>query len=221
MIGVITGSFGIDTDFGQSCVVVNRHLGADGSRVPPHKIDYLSLVQDLKDKGVTSIVAFHTVGGISEFAIPGSMFLSQDVVDYTYGRYNSDEGDHLDMTETFDHGMVVTLWKYLSNSEFIVNRGTMAVTQGPRLETPAEVQRLKADGCQVVGMTAMPEAYYAKLLNIPYVSVGLVVNKAAGLGCPSQLTSGSMQLMQKGFSKVATELVYELIREKGAVNVAS
>ena len=59
--------------------------------------------------------------------------------------------------------------------------GVYGCTQGPRLETAAEIIRMKNDGCDIVGMTAMPEAALARELGIAYASIALVVNWAAGL----------------------------------------
>jgi len=62
----------------------------------------------------------------------------------------------------------------------LIDGAVHGVVQGPRLETASEVLRLEKDGCDIVGMTGMPEAGLARELGIPYASIGLVVNPAAG-----------------------------------------
>jgi purine nucleoside phosphorylase len=150
------------------------------------------MLQGLKDEGATTIVAIHTVGGITQQCYPGLVFCPKDIIDYTSGRgveeaatQNKGVWDrHPDCSDLFDeklrraitarlrhHGNVSCLYDFV-----------MGVTQGPRLETPAEIQRMKRDGCDVVGMTAMPEALFAKHLGMRYVSIAVVANWAAGIG---------------------------------------
>lgn len=213
MLGVITGSLKLDkiqSKVNKQLVVADRHAGA--MRKLPHEIDYVSLITGMKDRGVDRIVAFHTVGSIGWWLEPGSIVVPRDVIDYTCGR---DQGHwanpHMDVTHIFHTEWRQSVISTVSTMGYtLFPAGVMGVTQGPRLETPAEIARMARDGCQVVGMTAMPEAYVAKQLGIPYCSVALVVNKAAGLADPNSLTPEAMKAVSQGFIRVAEDLVCSL-----------
>lgn len=159
--------------------------------VPPHRINYRANLWALKESGATSILAINVVGGIVESVPPGKLVIPDQLIDYTWGREHTffdnfagkDEFEtHVDFTWPYD----ADLRKALSESAALLGYeaqegGVYACTQGPRLETAAEIQRLQQDGCSIVGMTGMPEAALARELGIPYASIALVVNWAAGL----------------------------------------
>ena len=94
---------------------------------------------------------------------------------------------HIDFTYPFEGRVrnaliqASTAFEKEFGSDKIVRNGVYACMQGPRLETAAEIKKLKNDGASLVGMTAMPEAALARELGIDYASVCLVVNWAAGL----------------------------------------
>jgi len=157
----------------------------------PHAVNYRANLQALKDAGATGILAVYTVGGIDPGLLPGSLVVPQDLIDYTWGRASSfsTEGHviHVDMTAPFDadwRGRLLAAGREVSGADEppLVDGGVYACTQGPRLETPAEVDRLERDGCSVVGMTGMPEAALARELDLPIAAIAMVVNPAAGRG---------------------------------------
>ena len=84
----------------------------------------------------------------------------------------------------------------------IIDGGTYAATQGPRLETAAEIDRLERDGCDIVGMTGMPEAVLARELELCYASVSLVVNRAAGRGDGEITMAQIEQCLNSGITQV-------------------
>ena len=156
-------------------------------RIPPHKINYRANLWALKQLGVTQVIAVNAVGGITSPMQAGTLVIPDQIVDYTYSRehtfFDGSGGDldHVDFSYPFSESLREVLVVAASTiGATIVNRGVYAATQGPRLESAAEVDRLERDGCDVVGMTAMPEAALARELSIEYASVCLVVNPAAG-----------------------------------------
>lgn len=157
----------------------------------PHAVNYRANLQALQDAGTTGILAVYTVGGIDAALVPGSLVVPHDLIDYTWGRESSfsTEGNviHVDMTEPFDATLRARLLAagrevVGAGEPPVVDGGVYACTQGPRLESPAEVDRLERDGCTVVGMTGMPEAALARELDLPIAAIALVVNPAAGRG---------------------------------------
>ena len=143
----------------------------------------------LKQLHVDSIIALNTVGTVDSAHKLGQLAVPHQLIDYTYGRdhsiYYADSAtlEHIDFTEPFDAGLRSTLLQAAADVEAECHDGGVyAVTQGPRLETAAEVNRLERDGAQYVGMTAMPEASLARELGIAYACLSLIVNYAAGRG---------------------------------------
>lgn len=163
-----------------------RH--GDPHRIPPHRVNYRANVHALKILGVDSILAINAVGGVSEAAPAGGLLLPDQLVDYTWGRSHtfSDGGSaplrHIDFTHPFRGRLRDCLVEGAARADVeVVNGGCIAVTQGPRLETAAEVALLARAGCDVVGMTTMPEAALAREAGLDYASVCAVANPGAGL----------------------------------------
>ena len=172
---------------GMRIAFLPRH--AAGDRVPAHRVNYRANLWALHSLGVDRIIATNTVGGISEDLPPGAMAIPEQLIDYTWGRENtfSDGTDHkplhIDFTWPYDPALREALREASARVEKPVRHGGVyGVLQGPRLETAAEIERLRRDGCDMVGMTSMPEAVLARELGIPYACLALSVNWAAGLG---------------------------------------
>ena len=170
---------------GQQVVFLARH-GNDHS-IAPHKVNYRANLLALKDVGVTHIVAVNAVGGITDKMGSAVICIPDQIIDYTYGREHSFfDGnfkalDHIDFSFPYDLNLSEKLNKAAINAQLpVVFGGTYGATQGPRLESIAEISRLERDGCDLVGMTGMPEAALSRELAIPYACLALVVNKAAG-----------------------------------------
>lgn len=170
---------------GQEVVFLPRH--GPGHAVPPHKINYRANMRALADAGVEGVVALGAVGGIGEAFGPGVLAVPDQIIDYTWGRestfFDGSEGDvvHIDFTRPFCVSLSDALARAAEAAGVPVHRGGVyAVTQGPRLETVAEVTRLARDGCDMVGMTMMPEAALARELGLCYAGLAFVVNWAAG-----------------------------------------
>lgn len=170
---------------GQSVVFLPRH--GEGHQFPPHRINYRANIWALRESGVDQVIAVAAVGGVTADFGPGSLCIPDQLVDYTWGRAHTffdGEGmpvEHIDFTQPY----CGTLRDRLLGSARRLGipaqpQGCYAATQGPRLETAAEVRRLEQDGCDLVGMTGMPEASLAKELGLCYACCALVVNWAAG-----------------------------------------
>lgn len=170
---------------GQAFYFLPRH-GA-GHSIPPHAINYRANVQALAERGVTDVVGLGAVGGIAADCGPLRLCVPDQLIDYTWGRlstfYDGADGDvvHVDFTAPLTPSLRARLLTAGAGSGLDVRAGgTYGVTQGPRLETAAEIRRLEHDGCDLVGMTAMPEAALARERGLNYALLAFVVNWAAG-----------------------------------------
>jgi len=162
-----------------------RH--GDPHRIPPHKVNYRANVHALKILGADSILAISAVGAIASGLEPGSLLVPDQLIDYTWGRAHtfSDGGSaplrHIDFSRPFDGPARKELVAAAGRAgRQVVDGGCHAVTQGPRLETAAEISRLADSGCDVVGMTAMPETALAREAGLDYANLCVVANSAAG-----------------------------------------
>lgn len=171
---------------GTRLLFLHRH--GSPNAIPPHRVNYRANLWALRELGAGHVVAINAVGGISDGMRPGRLVIPDQVIDYTWGREHSiDTGEcgtlmHIDFTEPYDAALRRRVLAAASDEGIAhAARGVHGVTQGPRLETAAEIRRMARDGCDVVGMTGMPEASLAREMGLAYASVCMVVNAAAGL----------------------------------------
>jgi purine nucleoside phosphorylase len=172
---------------GHSVLSIARH--GEPHTIPPHAINYRANLVALQEAGATAVIALNTVGVVSDIRNSGEIAVPDQILDYTWGRqhtiYDGSDGeiDHIDFTEPFSADLRCGLLKAAKLADVdCYDGGVYAATQGPRLESAAEVDRLERDGADYVGMTAMPEAAIARELDLPYVCLALIVNRAAGRG---------------------------------------
>ena len=208
--------------FGEMCgkelLFLPRH-GA-GHTIPPHKINYRANLWALKEKGVEMVIAVNAVGGIRADMVPGKLIVPDQIVDYTWSRTNTffEEGlsqvTHIDFTEPYCKPLRQALIETAMEAGLdIIGEGTYAATQGPRLETTAEINKLERDGCDLVGMTGMPEAALARELELCYACLAVVANMGAGRG-EAEITmamiehylSGGMADVRKVLEQVVPKL---------------
>lgn len=156
-------------------------------RIPPHKINYRANIWGLKQLGVEQIIAVAAVGGITEHMAPAHIAIPDQIIDYSHGREHTffDDADspltHIDFTHPYNPALRLALIDAAGRAQVNISpTATYGCTQGPRLETSAEIRRMEQDGCDLVGMTAMPEAALAKELGIDYAAVAVIANWAAG-----------------------------------------
>lgn len=194
----ITGEKPVRTSWGvPSAPLVGGHLGdqpviflsrhGNPHRIPPHQVNYRANLRALYDAGVRTVIGVNAVGGIHPDMGPAHVVVPDQIIDYTWGRASTFyEGDldsvtHIDFTWPYDESARQILIDAAGAEDVPFSGfGVYGATQGPRLETAAEIIRMERDGCDLVGMTGMPEAALAAELGMRYVCLGLVVNWAAG-----------------------------------------
>jgi len=172
---------------GQSVVFLARH--GHGHTIPPHDVNYRANIWALKSIGVKNILAVAAVGGIRDDLVAGKLVIPDQIIDYTWSRGNTffDRGEgpvkHIDFTWPYCESMRQLALDAAKKANIdISDTATYAATQGPRLETAAEINRLERDGADIVGMTGMPEAALARELELCYACCAVVANRAAGRG---------------------------------------
>ena len=172
---------------GQDLLFLPRH-GSDHS-IAPHRINYRANLWALHAQGVTAVVAVAAVGGIAVSLESGSLVVPTQLIDYTHSREATyfdgvaNPLKHIDFTRPFSAAIRLKLLRAgIAAGVPLRDGGTYAATQGPRLETAAEIDRLARDGADIVGMTGMPEAVLARELDMAYAMLAVVVNAAAGRG---------------------------------------
>jgi 5'-methylthioadenosine phosphorylase len=160
-----------------------------GHTIAPHEVNYRANLWALKQAGADSVVSVASVGGIRNDIWPGAIVLPHQVIDYTWGRastYFEGPGtpvNHIDFTEPYSRELRARLLKAAAAcGERVTDGGVYAATQGPRLESAAEINRLERDGAEIVGMTGMPEAALAREISLQYAAIAVVANYAAGRG---------------------------------------
>ncbi len=155
--------------------------------IPPHQVNYRANLWALKHIGVQQVIAVAAVGGIRADMVPGSLAFPDQIIDYTWSREHTffEENltyvTHIDFTYPYDLVLREKLIKAAHEAGLEVReQGTYGATQGPRLETAAEIRRMEHDGCHLVGMTGMPEAALAREIGVDYAACAVVANWAAG-----------------------------------------
>jgi 5'-methylthioinosine phosphorylase len=176
-------TFGILNE--KEVVFLPRH--GNPHMIPPHKVNYRANVWALRENGVKNIIAVNAVGGITQEMYPGRLVIPSQIIDYTWGRNHTyfeddiNEVTHVDFTHPYNENLRQALIKASRKIKCNCHDGgTYGATQGPRLETAAEISKMEQEGCDLVGMTGMPEAALARELELNYASVCLVANWAAG-----------------------------------------
>ncbi len=177
--------------FGQICghpaMFLPRH--GYGHTIPPHMVNYRANLWALHHLGATGVISVASVGGIRADLQPGDIVIPDQIIDYTWGRKSTffdgvgSPVTHVDFTEPYDAALRAKLHGAGASLGITMKvGGVYAATQGPRLESAAEINRLERDGADIVGMTGMPEAVLARELNLPYAAISVVANHAAGRG---------------------------------------
>jgi 5'-methylthioadenosine phosphorylase len=172
---------------GKDVVFLARH--GYGHTIAPHEVNYRANLWALKEEKVEGVVSVASVGGIRKDLAPGTLLLPDQIIDYTWGRRSTyfeganTQVTHIDFTEPYSAVLRDRLLAAArACGEKVFDRGTYAATQGPRLESAAEINRLERDGADVVGMTGMPEAALARELGLEYAALTVSANFAAGRG---------------------------------------
>lgn len=198
----------ISESAGRRVAFLARH--GETHNIPPHKVNYRANLWALKECGVSQVIAVAAVGGISEHLPPATVVIPEQIIDYTYGREHTyfaedlEAVTHIDFTEPYSASLRERLKAAASRESVeVIDGGVYAATQGPRLETAAEIQRLKRDGADIVGMTGMPEASLAREIELEYACCALVVNWAAGCAGTRQISHEQMfEVVEQGMGQI-------------------
>jgi len=172
---------------GHDVAFLARH--GSGHTIPPHRVNYRANLWSLKNSGVKRVIAVCAVGGIREDMQAATVIIPDQIIDYTWSRehtlFDKDltSVTHIDFTEPYSQDLRSVLIDSAHRAGVdVIPAGTYGATQGPRLETAAEINRMENDGCHMVGMTGMPEAALARELGLSYAVCAVSANLAAGRG---------------------------------------
>ncbi|WP_372017634.1 S-methyl-5'-thioinosine phosphorylase [Pseudoxanthomonas sp. 10H] len=214
--GAPSGPLRIGRLGGQRVAFLARH--GEGHALPPHRVNYRANLHALRQAGAQRVLALNTVGGITEAYGPRVLACPDQLIDYTWGRESTfwdGEGEalHVDFghpySPMFRHKVLAAA---RVTGARVVDGGCYGATQGPRLETNAEIARMRRDGCDLVGMTGMPEAALARELGLEYACLAIVANWAAGCGDAQEITLAEVLDNVAAASAGLPELVAELAR---------
>jgi 5'-methylthioadenosine phosphorylase len=206
---------------GRDVVFLARH--GHGHTIPPHRVNYRANLWALKQRGVDTILAVASVGGIASTFAPGDLVLPSQLIDYTSGRQSTffDGEDrtvmHVDFTHPYSPELRSRCLGAARAAGVAVHDGAVyGAVSGPRLETAAEIDRMERDGATIVGMTGMPEAALARELGIAYAAIAVIVNHAAGRGESAQAVSIEKiaGVLETAMDKVKT-LIDQVVQEAG------
>ncbi len=185
--GTPSGPVRVGTLAGRRVAFLARH--GEGHSVPPHRINYRANLAALQMLGAGRVLALNTVGGIGERFGPRVLACPDQLIDYTWGRISTlceepgTEVLHVDFGDPYTPALRAQVLEAARTAGVaLVDGGCYGATQGPRLETKAEIARMRRDGCDLVGMTGMPEAGLARELGLEYACLAIVANWAAGAG---------------------------------------
>ena len=202
---------------GKEVIFLARH--GNPHTLAPHKINYRANIWGLKQLGVEQIIAVAAVGGITDAMAPAHIAIPDQIIDYSHGRLHTFFDDenypvtHIDFTYPYHQKLRSALITAAAKADInITPIGTYGCAQGPRLETAAEIKRMEQDGCDIVGMTGMPEAALAKELGIDYAAVAVIANWAAGK-TGAEITMAEIERhLQVGMAKLAVLLKFFIMQ---------
>ncbi len=205
--GEPSGQVVFGTIAGREVLFLARH--GDPHQLPPHKVNYRANLFALREAGASKLIAVNAVGGIHADFVPASIAIPDQIIDYTYGREHTIfDGsharlEHIDFTYPYSSELREALIQAAKEISLpCLETGTYGATQGPRLETAAEIQRYKRDGCDMIGMTGMPEASLARELGLHYACLALSVNWCAGLSAEVITMDDINKALGEGMGKV-------------------
>lgn len=206
-----TASFG-----GVEALFLDRH---GPGRIPPQHVNYRANLWLLRELGAQQVVAVYAVGAIDAACGTGHIVVPHQLIDYSFGREHTfvaatGPARHVDFGEPFDADLRRELIRAAAScieAERLHRQGVYACTQGPRLESAAEVDRLERDGCTIVGMTGMPEAGLARELALPFAGLCVAVNPAAGRGAGGTISEADIETAAKRGAEDITKVLGALV----------
>jgi len=192
---------------GRRVAFLARH--GPGHTIAPHRVNYRANLWALRSVGAERVLAVASVGGIRADLVPGRIALPDQLIDYTWGRAHTFVEDdraevaHVDFTQPYDATLRAAVIAAARRAELeLIEGGTYAAAQGPRLESAAEIDRLERDGCAMVGMTGMPETALARELGLAYACCAVVANRAAGRNGGADIHAQIAAHLSEGMARV-------------------
>lgn len=209
---VVMGDFA-----GRRIAFLARH--GESHSLPPHRVNYRANVWALHHLGVRKVIGVNAVGGIRDDMGPRTMVVPDQLIDYTSGRFTSfcdvegAEVRHIDFSAPYTASLRTALIVAAQQAGIhVIDGGCYGATQGPRLETRAEIARMKRDGCDLVGMTGMPEAALARELDLEYACLALVANFAAGCGDEAEISIEEIFAHLAAATEAVPSIIAELLK---------
>jgi 5'-methylthioadenosine phosphorylase len=215
----------LNTDYGKpssSYKVFNRgsvnyyFLARHGYKhsIPPHKINYRANIEGFKKLGIDKILSFCAVGAINRDYSIRDIIIPENAIDFTSGRqatfYETIPVYHIDITEPFCGILREKVIEYYAKTgRKIVDNAVYVCTNGPRLETAAEIKMFEILGGDIVGMTLFPECVLAREKEICYINVSVVTNYAAGIS-KNKLTTVEVKENMSKINEDICDLIYNM-----------
>lgn len=205
----VTYLLSIDKIDNKEVVFLPRHGLTHSS--PPHKINYRANIYALHMIGVERIIAINAVGALNRNFRPGDIVIPHDFIDFTKLRfttfYDKAPVTHIDLSQPYCPEirklLVQSAWK---TGIGVWDKAVLVCTEGPRFETPAEIEMFRQFGCDIVGMTSIPETVLARELEICYAAACYVSNMAAGMQESLALSEVS-KIFRQIMSKIEQALI--------------
>ncbi|MBB6243204.1 S-methyl-5'-thioinosine phosphorylase [Rhodanobacter sp. MP1X3] len=220
--GPASGDVVIGDFAGKRVAFLARH--GESHSLPPHRVNYRANLWALHSLGARQVIGVNAVGGIRADMGPRVIVVPDQIIDYTHGRYTSfcdvegAEVKHIDFSESYTESLRQTLLAAAGKAGIaVIAGGCYGATQGPRLETRAEIARMKRDGCDLVGMTGMPEASLARELSLEYACLALVANFAAGCGDEAEISIDEIFAHLAAATAEVPRILAALLQTEGAV----
>lgn len=204
--------FKVKTSTGLDAYFLLRH--GVGYSIPPHKINYRANIWALKELKVRGIIATNAVGSLRRGLKPGTLLAPHDFLDFTKSRpftFFDDKVVYTDVSEPYDNRIRKALERASKRLSLKVRmRGVYVATEGPRYESPSEIRMFRKVGGWVVGMTGLPEVVLAKEVGLPYASLCVVTNYAAGM--QTRISHEEVERLMKRKIKDVKELTDNAIK---------
>lgn len=191
---------------GRRVVFISRH---GECHLPPHKVNYRAIISAAKRCGAARVISTNTVGSMSSHS-SGCIFLPYDFVEFTKSRCSTffeDKAVHVDMSQPYCPELRALLGEAARSLCLTVYEGIYVCSEGPHLESPAQIKMLRQFG-DVVGMTGYPEVVLAKEAALCYASLCIVTNPACGLACKKKLSVSEISDLMKKYSESVREVIY-------------
>jgi len=221
--GEPSGPFTIGELAGCEVVFLPRH--GYNHRIPPHQINYRANIWALRELGIKRVLAIGAVTAVRPGLHPGDLLVPDQIIDYTHNRGATFyEGDltavtHIDFRYPYAQPLREAFLRTASALDVpIHDGGVYGARQGPRLETLAEVHKISQDGCDVIGMTGMPEAALAREAALDYAALNVLINSAAADQATERLSISEMNdTFRDSMDTVRAMLVYMLAHRDPAI----